>query len=797
MPNPVLAETHHSRIAHFTSRHYRAVLLAAVVTTLFSLHWARQLRLESDVVALLPDDSESVVALRQITEKLGGTGDLQVMIRSPNAEQSIEYGKTLLSKIRLLPWVEHASMGNPTDFFESRKLLYIDLEDLRVVEERIQERIKYETLAAHPFFIELEATEPPSLDVSDIEQKYRRGEARSPYFRNPSGSILLILVQPKGLASDFSYAQLVQREMQELVASTDPAVFHPSMRVEVGGAYRNRINEYEAITSDVKSGSVVVALAIMLLIVFYFRSGFAVLVIMVPLAMSLSWAFAVAFALIGSLNLVTVFLVVVLMGLGLDFGIHLLARYQDERAPDVALEVALGRTLRTAGRASLTAAFTTAACFLSLLATEFRGFVEFGIIASTGLLMAAIAYFTVLPALLTMLAKRNWMPPRSKPIPRRPRNIKRWHARVVLALSVCLVATAVFVGRYAEFEYDLRNLRAKMPETREFNQRVLEVFPKARDPAAVLVVDSSQVPHVVNMLKGRMQATSPNSPIDSVLSALDLMPQDQDQKLAVLARLGAKVDELLEILDEEEQTTFASVRDDLNAKRVDSVYDLPGEIRRKFSGLPGTPGQVVYVYQSGSLLDLRMAQKFSRTLDDLHVEGARYQAISEPLIYVAMLRALNRETPRALLFAGASLLILLLLDFRSIGAVCIVLVPLLSGLALMAGCMALIPIRLNFLNVIVLPSLLGLGVDGGVHMYHGIQERGTAAIGETLRKTGSAVGACTLSSLLGFSGMLIADHPGLRSIGLLALVGLLGCLFGALVILPAMAMSFASGERGV
>ena len=796
MLNPVLAETNHSRIARGTSRHYREVLLAAVLATLFSLHWARQLRLESDVVALLPDDSESVVELRRLTEKLGGAGDLQVMIRSPNAEQSIEYGKTLLSKIRLLPWVEHASMGNPTGFFESRKLLYIDLEDLQVVEERIQERIKYETLAAHPFFIELEAATPPSLDVSDIEEKYRGGEARSPYFRNHSGTILLILVQPKGLASDFSYAQLVQREMQAVVASTDPAAFHPSMSVEVGGAYRNRINEYEAITRDVKSGAVVVALAIVLLIIFYFRSGFAALVIMVPLAMSLCWAFAVAFVLIGSLNLVTVFLVVVLMGLGLDFGIHLLARYQDERAPGVALEVALGRTLRTAGRASLTAAFTTAACFLSLLATEFRGFVEFGIIASTGLLMAAVAYFTVLPALLTMLAKRNWMPPPSKTaIPRRPLNIKRWHARVVLAVSVCFVAAAVIVGRHAEFEYDLRNLRAKMPETREFNQRVLEVFPKARDPAAVLVVDSSQVPHVVSMLKARRQATSPNSPIDSVVSSLDLMPQDQDQKLAILARLGAKVDKLFEILDEEEQATFANVRKDLNAKRVTGIDELPGEIRRKFTGLPGTKGQVVYVYQSGSLLDLRMAQEFSRALDNLQVDGTRYQAISEPLIYVAMLRALTRETPRALLFAGASLMVLLLLDFRSIGLVCIVLVPLLSGLALMAGCMAVIPIRLNFLNVIVLPSILGLGVDGGVHMVHGIQERGTAAIGKTLRKTGSAVGACTLSSLLGFSGMLIADHPGLRSIGLLALVGLLGCLFGALVILPALAVSFAAGDQ--
>ena len=483
------------------------------------------------------------------------------------------------------------------------------------------------------------------------------------------------------------------------------------------------------------------------------------------------------------------------MGLNLDFGIHLLARYQNERALGAPMQIALTQMLGKAGRASLTAALTTSACFLALLATEFRGFVEFGIIASTGLLMAALAYFTVLPALLCWQARHNWMPPRARrsrsnpPVPWRRRN-----ARLLLALSASLIAAAVLAGRHAEFEYDMRNLRAKMPKTRAFNQRVREVFPKARDPAAVLVTDESMVARVAQELEARRQATMPDSPIESVLSVYDLLPKNQDKKLEILAGLATQLDELFEILDEEEQAKFMSVRGDLNAKRVDGIDELPDEVLRKFRGLPGTPGQVVYVYQSGSLLDLRVAKRFSAAVEGIEVDGTSYHAISEPLLYVAMLRALTRDTPRALGLASMALILFLLLDFRSVKSVCIVLVPLLSGLALMVGSMALIPIRLNFLNVIVLPSMLGLGVDGGVHMYHAIGERGTGAMGLTLRETGSAIAACTLSSILGFAGMLVADHPGLQSIGLLALVGLLGCLFGALVVLPALAVSFSPRE---
>ena len=99
------------------------------------------------------------------------------------------------------------------------------------------------------------------------------------------------------------------------------------------------------------------------------------------------------------------------------------------------------------------------------------------------------------------------------------------------------------------------------------------------------------------------------------------------------------------------------------------------------------------------------------------------------------------------------------------------------------------------MNAIVLPSMLGLSVDGGVHLYHRIQERGISELGAIMRGTGSAVAICTLTSLLGFAGMLLADHPGLRSIGLLALIGLLGGLFGALVILPALVVSFGTEDE--
>jgi predicted RND superfamily exporter protein len=254
-----------SRFARRIAQRHRWVILVACALTVFSLFGALRLHINSDMIALLPQNSRSVVELRELTNKIGGTGDIQILITSPDSQRSVDYAESILPSIRSLPWVENANVGNDTRFFDEHKLLYVDLKDLVTIESRVKERVRYETLRAQPLYIDLEEEPEPSLDFSDIEEKYRSKGPRSPYFRNESGSILLILVQPKGTASDIAHARRVQRDIWEFLDQTDPAGFHPAMTVEVGGAYRNRINEIDTIAKDVRSSLLVVGLAIILL----------------------------------------------------------------------------------------------------------------------------------------------------------------------------------------------------------------------------------------------------------------------------------------------------------------------------------------------------------------------------------------------------------------------------------------------------------------------------------------------------------------------------------------------------
>jgi len=87
--------------------------------------------------------------------------------------------------------------------------------------------------------------------------------------------------------------------------------------------------------------------------------------------------------------------------------------------------------------------------------------------------------------------------------------------------------------------------------------------------------------------------------------------------------------------------------------------------------------------------------------------------------------------------------------------------------------------------MIIIPTIIGIGIDNGVHIYHRYKQEGPGSLRKVLRHTGSAIGISSLTTMVGFSGLIFAFHPGLNAIGELALIGISLTLLAALVILPA------------
>jgi uncharacterized protein len=141
-----------------------------------------------------------------------------------------------------------------------------------------------------------------------------------------------------------------------------------------------------------------------------------------------------------------------------------------------------------------------------------------------------------------------------------------------------------------------------------------------------------------------------------------------------------------------------------------------------------------------------------------------------------------------LLTAAASLgsvVLLLFIFLRSPRKVGIVLLPLFVAVAVSGGLMAAFDVRLNFFNMLALPTIIGMGVDDGVHMYHRYQEMGRGSARYVVKTTGMAVVLTTITTSIGFASLLTANHYGLNSLGLLSVVGMAVALLTTLLVLPA------------
>ena len=129
---------------------------------------------------------------------------------------------------------------------------------------------------------------------------------------------------------------------------------------------------------------------------------------------------------------------------------------------------------------------------------------------------------------------------------------------------------------------------------------------------------------------------------------------------------------------------------------------------------------------------------------------------------------------------------LMAMTFRSVRWTLLALTPLVVGLLWMVALMEVFGVALTFYNLVVLPAILGIGNDAGVHLVHRYREEGPGSMRHVLRSTGEHVGVGALTTLIGFAGLLLSFHPGLRSIGLLATLGIGATMAAALLFLPAL-----------
>ena len=774
-----------SLLGAFAARAHRrpaVALLLAAVLALLGYRSASRLSLETDLTDLLPRSFESVAGLDLLKDKFGGIGYVAVAGYDADRPALEKFAEEMAPKIEALPGIRFVEYKRASQFFSDRALYYMSLEDLSEVQRRIKAREKYERRQKNPMYIKFENEEIPSLDLSDNEAKYggqsskRLAGEGSEYYLGSKERMVLLLAKPRESSTDLSYARQVVGEVEQLLAKQDLKRYGPDFKIQLTGTYKKKIDQQAQIGRDLAQASTVALVLLLGYLLLHFRSFIAVGLNLLPVLVALVWTYGLVGLLYGSVNLLTGFLAAILGGLGIEHGIHLLGRYEAlRREGKGSLEATREAFTHTGGAASISA-LVAAVTFLSLAISEFRAFREFGVIAGLGMMVVIAAYVLVLPALLGLASRFGWRPS-AKPLLGGPSLAlarllaqPRFRRTVAVVMGLGLVVLTVDAGR-VRFNYDFSALEDSSLPSFQYDKVTNRVLGYSQTPVVMLTPDASSERATVKELTRRKTERGKASSIDFVGALDDLVPLQQPEKQVVLTEIG----EVLAKVKRDELDPKTRERFDELARMVKAQpfqrSDLPESVRRQFLGIDQGDSGFVLVFASVNLADGAKVREFAKEVRAVELPGGgKISAAGEAMILADIIDMVTREMPRILVSALVLVVLIMAITLGSLRLALLCISPTVVSILALTGLMPLLGMQFNYLNIIVVPVLIGVTVDAGVHLVTRLDAAGADFV-TVYAETARAILGGILTSAVGFGAMLLADHPGLNSIGALANLG--------------------------
>jgi uncharacterized protein len=861
-------------------------LLFAALGVAYTLH---ALTFKTSTRALLPQNAGYVVRYAEYARDFGELEDIVVVVEAGSFEGARAYAARLTQELRSSPVKFHriAYRIDPKRF-EGRQLLYLPAEDLGEIRDKIFDHQELmESFAGDPSLARLLEginTQMAAAFVSNLfdlglhdkdlpvdtrflnvllDQMSGRLERPTPY-RSPWGtlfsfgedpadagyflsddkSLLFILVEtPEGRTGSFVGDQAAIETIRKAVERLRPAF--PNVQAGVTGAPALSNDEMSAAFHDSEIATVIAfALTLLVLTLAFMRVSKPLLMLGV-LAVTLAWSMGIVTLTVGHLTLFSVMFISIVIGIGTDYGIYYLFRYEEEIFLGRSLKEALELTAARAGPGMLIGALTAAATFFVLMLTNFRGIQELGFIAGVSILLAWLGMLTLFPALLVFVDRHHAAHPRDQ----RPRSqqLERIHVpaldrltkypKTVLIAAGAVTAFSIWAVPHVGFDYNVLNLQARGTESVTWEKRILattghsgfnglssaatleelrrkqeafERLPSVSEVDSVLRVIPDNQEQKITLIKSFAPLVAPvrigrSSPVD--LDRLKRALSDIKRRFDVVGtEAGSKLPAEVQAIRQKTQTVLRQLervdRDSAEAALNYFQVQLYRDFVNKFYSLQRNLNPTVVTMKDvPEELRRRFIGKSGHFLIQVHPkvdiwekEGAR-QFVAElrsvdpevtgaPIITYEATVLMERAYLQGTVYAFVLVGALSLLMIRRWPETLLALLPLVLGLLWTIGLMQVFGIRFNLANIWALPLIIGTSAEFGLNVMLRYLEGRSHGGPLVARSTVMGVALSGIQTMVGFGSLMIAAHRGIFSLGVLLTIGMACGLVASLAVLP-------------
>ena len=643
------------------------------------------------------------------------------------------------------------------------------------------------------------------------------------------GFVVLQLVPDAAQKKSFAENSESIDALRRLIAGVQQR--HPEVRVGLTGLPIMENDEMRCSQSSMTMATLLSLIGVSAVLVVGFGGLRHSLMAMATPAIGVIWSLGYTTLAVGHLNILSSAFGAILVGLGIDYSTYFVARYLQLRAAGHQSDEALVATAQSVGPGITTGAASTAIAFFAAGFTEFTGVAELGLVAGGGIVLCWLAAMTTLPAMAHLCDTRcpHWLLPT-------PLDFNSWirPARVfpfpVLVLAAA--GTAALASRidWDNFDNNLLNLQPAGLESVELERKLLA----ETDESAWFALSIASSPEELLARKAAFLKLPSVQRVDEIVS---MFPAHEEQRLPIIRRIAARVSALPEQAPEiplmpalqlqqmllqgqrlmatsphaerfrqrlrdigeilqnlPEQEYYARLREyqqrvaeDLLARlralravadpEPPQLADLPPGLVARFVGRTGR--HLLRIYSKGDIWNPAAMRQFVEDVRKVDPE-----ATGNPLqVYEASLQ-MKRSYEQATKYALLTIIPVVFFNFRSLHLTLLAILPLVLAMFQLYGLTGILGIPRNPANLIALPLMLGMGVDNGVHIMHDyLHQRGRYRMSPS---TSTAVVLNTLTTMVGFAVLILADHRGLQSLGRVLTIGMGCCLLSSLVVLPAL-----------
>ncbi len=814
---------------------YLVIALLCAIPILFK----PGLKLDADLSHLLPEGTPSVKALEESYQRFGSTDKFMIAIQSEDMNLVVALQDSITNYIHKNWQGDFVStqVDNENQFFKDNALLYLPVKHLENIRDNLEDLQLEIGRKNGPLVVDLVESEPkkervwvdenlprelglPDEAVSAFDAFFKKNKSDStvvteadaklltdedewnPKSTIPSalknrligsprpdstgkilynGVVNAKLIKP---STDYEFVTHILARTDSLLAYFSSKTYPVPTRFTVEGTYEG-LKEVDEVANDSIFSFGISLVLIIFLTIFFFRSvkGPILVTASVLYACLPTLAFTALFY--GKLNPFTVFVASIILGIGIDYSIHILGTSQKLMHKFATLEEVLEAAQRKMLKPFILASFTTIAAFLTLLAAHFRGFYEFGVVASMGVLFSMLTSVLFLPVLVKCMggipkAPDNTLLPRSWD----EAKILRFFKYVAFA-GFALGAVSLWFAQDVDFEHNLRNLRRISTNVKTASNKISTKVTRATGkavtstPAAVMGSKPEQLDKLYDTLMVRLHVEK-DTTLGSFLTLKSFVPpkDSQEARLEVIEEIRDLVEaRVFDRAEGDDSVNIANLRKLSSVEKPFSAEDVPSWTLDLLREKDGSYGKIGFIYGDFPSWDAHALHRFQERYGHWNFDGEELRTFSSQFILSDVIDSVKKDSFRLALVIILVIFGTLVISFRKPKLFLAGCVSFGMGVVLTLGLLGFLTDMFEFgkisiYNVIVIPMALGIGIDATIHMITSWISDKNLTLRQLMDTTGRNVMASSTTTIAGFVGFLFTTHRGLKGIGDLACISI-------------------------